>query len=44
MKHFKGYPRAYKRNALTKLLWLSKCNIITYTQYTNSKIKLMEEQ
>lgn len=36
-------PRAYKRNAITKLLWLYKNNIITYLQYTESKMKLINK-
>lgn len=35
-------PKAYRRNAFTKLLWLYKTSVITYTQYVNSRNKLME--
>lgn len=41
MKRFTGYPKAYKRNTLTKLLWLYKSNIISYLQYTQAKEKTM---
>lgn len=33
------YPRAYKRNTLTKLLWLYKSGLISFIQYTNAKEK-----
>lgn len=36
MKNFKGFPKAYKRNTMTKLLWLYKTSIITRTQYINA--------
>lgn len=37
MKKFKGYPRAYKRNAQTKLLWLYKTGIITREQWQKAR-------
>lgn len=37
MKHQIKIPKAYKRNSMTRLLWLYKNNVITYTQYTESK-------
>lgn len=33
------YPKAYKRNALTKLLWLYKSGLISFIQYANAKEK-----
>lgn len=41
MKHQIKIPKACKRNSMTKLLWLYKNNVITYTQYTESKSKLI---
>ena len=37
---FTGYPRAYKRNSQTKLLWLYKIGIISRTQWINAKFKI----
>lgn len=36
-------PRAYKRNALTKLLWLYKNNLIKYSNYCIARNKLINE-
>lgn len=33
---FKGYPKAYRRNARTKLLYLYKTGFIGYIQYCNA--------
>lgn len=38
---FKGYPKAYKRNTHTKLLWLYKAGIISFSNYTKAKINLI---
>lgn len=38
---FKGYPRAYKRDPQTKLLWLYKSGIITFTQYDKARFFLI---
>lgn len=43
MKYQVKIPKAYKRNLMTKLLWLYKNNVITYTQYTESKSKLINK-
>ena len=40
---FKGYPKAYKRNTQTKLLWLYKTSIITYLQYAQAKERIIEQ-
>lgn len=37
MKKFKNYPRAYKKNTKTKLLWLYKTSIITHSQYLKAR-------
>ena len=37
-------PKAYRRNAMTKLLWLYKSNVISYLQYVDSKTKLINKQ
>ena len=37
MKKFKGYPRAYKRNTQTKLLWLYKTGVITRSQWQKAR-------
>lgn len=42
MKNFKGFPKAYKRNSNTKLLWLYKSNVISYTRYIIAKENLMK--
>lgn len=31
------YPKAYKRNTLTKLLWLYKLGVISYINYSKAK-------
>ena len=33
------YPRAYKRNTVTRLLWLYKSGLISFIQYANAKAK-----
>lgn len=38
---FNGYPRAYKRDEQTKLLWLYKSSIITFTQYDKARFFLI---
>lgn len=43
MKHQVKIPKAYKRNSMTKLLWLYKNDIITYLQYAESKSKLINK-
>ena len=37
IKLFKGYPRAYKRNAMTKLLYLYKINVVTIQRYEKAR-------
>ena len=34
---FKGYPKAYRRNTLTKLLYLYKTNIINREQWQKAR-------
>lgn len=36
------YPKAYKRNTQTKLLWLYKIGLITRNNYEYAKYKLMD--
>lgn len=36
------YPKAYKRNAQTKLLWLYKTGLVTRSNYEYAKCKLMD--
>lgn len=36
------YPKAYKRNAQTKLLWLCKIGLVTRNNYEYAKCKLMD--
>ena len=42
IKNFK-YKKAYTCNAYTKLLYLYKNNIISYSNYIKAKYKLMEK-
>lgn len=37
------YPKAYKRNAQTKLLWLYKIGLISFIQYANAKEKYINK-
>lgn len=37
MKKFKGYPKAYKRDTLTRLLYLYKTGIITREQWQKAR-------
>lgn len=37
------YPKAYQRSVETKLLWLYKCSIITWTQFIAAKTRYIEK-
>ena len=37
---FTNYPKAYKRNSQTKLLWLYKVGIISRMQWITAKSKI----
>lgn len=41
MKKRVEIPRAYKRNAQTKLLWLYKNNFVKFSNYCTASNKLM---
>lgn len=43
MKKFTGYPKAYKRNAITKLLYLYKMNIIGQYNFLRCRNYLIEQ-
>lgn len=37
------YPKAYKRNIQTKLLWLYKTGVISYLKYVETKERLIQK-
>lgn len=37
IKLFNGYPKAYRRDVQTKLLWLYKTSVITRSQWMKAR-------